>query len=145
MIGITITGQSGVTDRLGQIVPASEKAIKEFAERIFDLARDKADDHTKTGALIRSLGRGPRKINGGYEIGHDLQVASHAVFVHWGSKPHKITPKTKKVLRWPAGGVFAFAKEVQHPGYKGDPWLINAADQALREFDDIVRRNMRNI
>jgi hypothetical protein len=143
MISLKISGIDGVQQSLARLVPQSERAILELAEKIHDFAREGADTHTKTGALKRSLGHGPKKIAGGWEIGHDKQVAPYAAFVHWGTRPHVIKPKNKKALRWAAGGAFAFAKKVNHPGYKGDPWLTRAADRALREFDGIVKRNMK--
>jgi len=105
-----------------------------------ELARQGADKHFKTGALVESLGHGPKQIPGGWEIGHNRQRAPHAAFVHWGTRPHVIKPSKRKALRWVAGNGFAFAKTVNHPGYKGDPYLTNAAVQAVREFDSIVRR-----
>lgn len=145
MLSISVSGIDGVEQQLGRIVPTSEEAILKLAERIHELARDGADRHTKKGALIRSIGHGPKRIPGGWEIGHDRQVAPHAVFVHWGTRPHTIRPNKKKALRFPAGAKFAFARFVHHPGYKGDPWLKNAADQALREFDGIVQRTFKGL
>lgn len=143
MISIRIDGVESIGQSLGRLLPQSEKAVLQLAERIHELARDGADKHTKTGALIDSLGHGPKRLPDGWEIGHDLQRAPHAIFVHWGTKPHIIKPKNKKALRWVSGNGFVFARIVRHPGYKGDPWLIRAADNAVREFDSIVQRNVK--
>lgn len=143
MITVSITGIDGVQQALGRVVPTSERAVLMLAERVHELAVAGAEKHRKTGALVDAFGHGPKKIAGGWEIGADRQRAPHALFVHWGTKPHVIRPKNKKVLRWPAGGAFAFAKEVHHPGYKGDPFLINAANQALREFPRMVEQSMK--
>lgn len=145
MLSISVSGVEVVEKHLANIVTASEKATLKLAERIHELARAGADRHTKTGALIDSLGHGPKRIPGGWEIGHNLQRAPHALFVHWGTPPHTIRPKNKKALRWAAGGKFAFARFVNHPGYNGDPWLVKAADQALREFDGIVQRSFKEL
>jgi hypothetical protein len=143
MIEISVTGVDAVRQSLARLVPQSERSVLELAERIYDLARAQADKHTKTGALIDSLGHGPKRITGGWEIGHDRQRAPHAAFVHWGTRPHVIRPKTKKVLRWAHGNGFVFARFVNHPGYKGDPWLIHAAEQAIREFSQMIERNVK--
>lgn len=143
MIRISISGVDGAQQELARIIPASQRAILQLAERIHELARAGADRHTKTGALIDSLGHGPKRIPGGWEIGHNLQRAPHALFVHWGTPPHTIRPKKRKMLRFPVGSGFAFAGSVNHPGYKGDPWLTKAADHALREFDSIVQRTFK--
>lgn len=133
MIRITLTGQDGIEKRLARIVPQSEAAVLRLAERIHELAFQGADRHTQKGAIIRSLGSGPRRIPGGFEIGHDSQKAPHAVFVHWGTKAHVIKPKNKKRLRFQVGGGHVFARWVNHPGYKGDPWLKHAFDRAIDE------------
>jgi hypothetical protein len=145
VINVTISGIDGVQATLARIVPASEHAVLVLAKRVHELAYEAADKHTKNGALIRSLGHGPKKIPGGWEIEHDGQVAPHAVFVHWGTRAHKIMPNKRKALRFAAGGRFIFAKWVNHPGNKADPWLVRAADTALREFDGIVQNELRNL
>jgi hypothetical protein len=137
---VSISGVDGVSQELGRLVPKSERAVLLLAERVHELARRGADAHFKTGALVESLGHGPKKIPGGWEIGHNRQRAPHAAFVHWGTRAHVIKPKQRKALRWVAGNGFAFAKKVNHPGYKGDPYLTRAAETALREFDSLVQR-----
>ena len=102
----------------------------------FDAALAGIDRHTKTGALRRSLYN--RLIPGGREVGNDPSIAAHARFVHWGTRPHVIIPKNKRALRWVSGNGFAFAGRVNHPGYRGDPYLINAADAAVRQYSAIV-------
>jgi len=143
MITVSIEGVEGVQQTLARIIPKSERAVLMLAERVHELAVAGAEKHRKTGALVDAFGHGPKKIAGGWEIGADRQRAPHAVFVHWGTKPHVIRPKNKKALRWAAGGSFIFAKFVNHPGYKGDPFLINAANQAIREFPQMVEQSMK--
>lgn len=144
MIEISILGAEELSRRL---VEAPEKiqrrVIREMSQIVYDSAQRGADAHTKTGALARSLFN--RAIPNGREIGHELQAAPHAVFVHWGTRPHEIRPRRRKVLRWPAGDAFAFARKVQHPGYKGDDWMVRAADEAVRQFDAIVRKAQQEV
>ena len=59
-----------------------------------------AGRHFKTGALFRSLYN--RSIPHGREVGHDPQAAPHALFVNFGTRAHRIYPKSKKALRWAA-------------------------------------------
>jgi hypothetical protein len=145
VISVSIQGKDGVTLTLAKLIPASREAVLDLAERVHELSYHGADKHTKKGALIRSLGGGPKAIKNGWIVGHDLDVAPHAAFVHWGTKAHVIRPKDKQALRWSIGGRFIFAKFVNHPGYKGDPWLVKATDDALRTFNGIVDQSMRNI
>ena len=143
MITVSITGIDGLEQTLGRIVPQSERAVLMLAERVHELAVIGAEKHRKSGALVDAFGHGPKKIQGGWEIGADRQRAPHAVFVHWGTRPHIIRPKNKKALRWAGGGGFIFARFVNHPGYKGDPFLVNAANQAMREFPRMVEQPLK--
>ena len=144
MIRVEVIGTGDLMQRIADFGDKqSGKVLKEVAQEVFNRALAGAEKHTKTNALVDSLGPGPRKIPGGYEISHDLQRAKHGLYVHWGTRPHVIKPKEKKVLRWPSGGSFAFAKAVNHPGYKGDPWLVHAVDYVRQNFDAIAARSTK--
>lgn len=107
-----------------------DKTLRKTVNHIQDKTEQGADKHTVTGALRNSVFT--RTVQDGYEAGIDTQAAPHAIFVHFPTKPHLIKPKTKKALRWPNGGAFAFAKVVNHPGYKGDPFFHDAIDSGMR-------------
>jgi hypothetical protein len=142
MIRVSIDGLEQVQRALDALPLKSQAAVDAFAQFIYDRARSGADKHTKTGALVRSLTLRPLG-KGGWEIGHDLRHAPHALFVHWGAKPHVIRPKKRKALRRPAGNGFVFARWANHPGYQGDPWLIHATRAGIRNFDAIARSAFR--
>lgn len=131
---------SGLSDATGTIqrMPAEfeHQTILAMSQRAYDVAQVGAGRHNRTGALFQSLYN--RSIQGGREVGHDLERAPEALFINLGTRPHEIRPKTKKALRWAAGGRFIFAGKVNHPGYRGDAYLIEAATQAVREFREIV-------
>ena len=131
-VTVKVSGTQAVRLQMQRLARAPFKALAQTAEDVEELAEAGAAKHNKTGALVRSLYL--RRIADGFEVGHDLQHAPHAVFVHWGTKPHVIRPKNRKTLRWPSGGAFSFARSARHPGYKGDPWLVRAAAQAPRLF-----------
>lgn len=114
-------------------------ALARTAENVEEFVEGEAGKHSKKGDLVASIYL--RRTGESYEIGHDIQRAPHAVFVHWGARPHKIEPKNKKALRWAGGGVFFFAKRINHPGNKADPWMVRAAAYAPREFD----RNLQQL
>lgn len=134
-----LAGTEAIRRKLEQIgSKLAKRALAETAEEIEENVGEWAGRHTKpggTGALFRSIVARPLGDGSQWEIGHDLQAAPHALFVHWGTKPHKIKPKKKKMLRFPVGGKFAFAREVNHPGYKGDPWLADQAAEAPKIFE----------
>ena len=134
-----LAGTEAIRRKLEQIGDRlAKRALAETAEELEENVGEWAGRHTKpggTGALFRSIVARPLGDGSQWEIGHDLQVAPHALFVHWGTRPHKIKPKNKKMLRFPVGGKFAFAREVNHPGYHGDPWLAEQAAEAPKIFE----------
>lgn len=127
-------GLGEVRRQLVALAAGPRLALAQTAEDVEDFAAAAAAKHTRTGAMVRALYLRPFGADG-WEVGHDPNVAKHTMYVHWGSKAHKIKPKRKRVLRWPAGGKFAFAQGVNHPGYKGDPWMVRAAAQAPMIFE----------
>lgn len=66
----------------------------------------------------------------------------YAPFVSLGTAPHQILPKTASVLAFPGNTLSGtvFAKSVQHPGTKPNPYAENAAadarDQVGSVFED---------
>lgn len=139
---VKFEGLSEVTGTLQRLPEHLERTtILRMSQVAYDEALRGADRHNKTGALRQSLFN--RAIPTGREVGHDGQRAPHAVFVQLGTKPHEIRPKTKKALRWSAGGKFFFAGKVNHPGYRGDAYLINAATLAVREFSSILDQALK--
>lgn len=142
-MNINVTGTDKVRAMLDKIGPAlSNKALAETAVKVEDYIRAEAGTHQKTGALNSSIFK--QRTANGWDIGHDLRRAPHAVFVMFGTKPHLIKPKTKKTLRWASGGKFHFAKVVHHPGTKPDDWLKRAAAMAPQIFERAVTAHFNN-
>lgn len=167
-LDVKLTGAEAVRRQLLRLgAQSTQKALDKTVVDVEAYVMREAGQHTRTGALFASVDK--RRIPGGWEVFHDLQRAPHAVFVHWGTKPHVIRPKAggaykaykdadgktrrkgipaggraRVALRWPSGGQFAFAKEVHHPGYKGDPWMVRAAQLApalfARHVQDQINR-----
>lgn len=129
----SLTGDKAVRAELLRIGSLPAQALNVTAVKVEDFIRAEAGKHSKRGALVASIYK--TRTSGGWELGHDLQRAPQALWVHWGTKPHVIRPKNKKALRWAAGGKFAFAGKVNHPGNKADPWLVRAAAQAPLIFE----------
>lgn len=142
MIEVNVTGTEAVRAKLQQVGAAlTKQALAETVVEVEEYIRQQASVHHKTGALVRSIFKA--KSQDGWIVGHDLQHAPHALFVHWGTKPHVIRPKNKKVLRWAAGGKFFFAKKVNHPGNAPDKWLERAAALAPQVFAKHVEAKLR--
>ena len=57
------------------------------------------------------------------DSGKTAEVGSNSIiskFIEFGTRPHKIRIKNKKVL---SDGIDIFGTEVNHPGYRGNPAL----------------------
>ena len=70
------------------------------------------------------------------------ELVPYAKFVYEGTDPHVIEVKNAQVL---TNGENFFGKKVLHPGYKGDPFILNNwlkyADKLTREFlDDFIKQ-----
>ena len=121
-ITVNVSGTEAVRAKLAQLGDVlGRQALAATAVEVEEYVAQQAGVHNKTGALVRSVFKA--KTADGWLIGHDLQHAPHALFVHWGTRPHVIRPKNKKALRWASGGKFFFAKQVNHPGNAPDKWL----------------------
>ena len=92
----------------------------------------------QTGYLARSIG--PGSLTRSVAIVH--ASAGYAAFVELGTRPHVITPRRAKVLAWGtnnrlsgrprSGSGMVFARRVNHPGTKPQPFLVPGAIAALR-------------
>lgn len=108
----------------------------------FDSAQRGAGRHFNTGALFQSLYN--RASGTGRAVGHDPVRAPHAAFVVFGTRPHRIVPKKRKALRWVGPRGFVFAKGVNHPGYAGDDYMIEARDDALAQLPALSAKALRD-
>lgn len=140
-VQIAIDGIAAVRARLAGLASIPRGALDATAvevERVIERDAGSHRKYSRTGFLVRSIFK--RRFVGGWQIGHDEQLAPYARFVIKGARPHVIRPKVKRALRWPVPGGFRFAKRVRHPGYKGDDYIRRAAAQAPRIFEQHLRR-----
>lgn len=135
---------NAINDKLNQLNDFfKKKAIAKLADMVYDKADDLADEHTQTGEMLKSLYM-RKNSSFSYEIGFDDKKAPYAKFVHFGSKPHEIKIRNRKFLRWSDGDDFIFAKKVNHPGYKGDPFLYEALKSQINPFIAWLDRQIAN-
>jgi len=143
---IKIKGLEDVLDDLNSLEKVGKKLIRRITQDIYEETLENVKPHTKTGRLENNIYHKVKGLKG--EVGVENngmlvdwrgRYVNYAIFVHFGSKPHKILPKNKKALRWTSGSVFQFAKSVNHPGYKGDEFLYNAARDTIKNIDKIFK------
>jgi len=80
------------------------------------------------GAIRPQRGRHNKELEG-----RVIAVPKHALYVHQGTNPHTIVPKTAPRLTFfwhKKGRVVAFHK-VRHPGQQAQPFLSDALEEAM--------------
>jgi hypothetical protein len=104
---------------------AGERLLTRKAEQVADLARQYAAGH---GSIPEGIIVGPYRDKSIKVISTNV----HSILVHNGSRRHPIRPRRAGGwLRFEVGGRVVFAREVNHPGYRGDPFLTRALRDAL--------------
>jgi hypothetical protein len=136
---MTITGIPQLRSRFEAITP-NPQMMRDLA--LHAVAEQKKLVPRKTGNLGRSIGIG--RVTATYA--ETVASAEYAAFVELGTRPHVIVPRTKKVLRWPAtgsatlsgrvasGGQAIFARKVNHPGTKAQPFMVPGARKAVENI-----------
>ncbi len=143
---------SGIEQTIANIDRYSKEITSEMlvdvTEDVYKNAKHNIAKHSKTGKMESNLSMRVQKSKGtaqvyiadsGMMVKWRGKPINYALFVHFGSKPHTIEPKNKKSLRFGSLGEFVFAKKVHHPGYKGDPFMVNSARKTMRRLDKIFK------
>jgi len=66
--------------------------------------------------------------------GITIWMADYGMFVEFGTPPHVIKPKSKQALKFKSGNKVVFAKKVQHPGSRPNPFIRNTIQNKLRNI-----------
>lgn len=113
------------------------QAVLSSTEEVAEYARTHHGFTSRTGNLERAITSIHSRdgLKGWVTI--DRTQAPYGTYVHQGYKAFTIVPRHKKALRWVDGSDFAFAKRVQHPAFKGDPFLFNALDESEQKITKI--------
>ena len=59
--------------------------------------------------------------------------ANYAAAVELGTRPHVIRPRRRKALRFKGATGIVFAKRVNHPGTRPQPFMVPGAVKAVEE------------
>jgi hypothetical protein len=133
--------------RLEAIKP-SPQLMKSLA--IVAIAEQKRLVPRKTGNLGRSIGIGRVTAT----LAETVATANYAAAVELGTKAHVIVPRRRKALRFApggsgtlsgrprSGGPVVFARKVDHPGTRAQPFMVPGAQKAIEQFgaEAIVKR-----
>lgn len=116
--------QSRLQRLLSAVGGPGERLLLRKAERVADLARLYAAGH---GSIPDGIVVGP-------VVDKSVKVLStnvHTLLVHNGSRRHPIRPRRAGGwLRFEVGGRVVYARQVNHPGYRGDPFMTRALRDA---------------
>lgn len=107
--------------------PALKRALVRGSQRVVSTAKRNLRDNNsvRTGLLRRSITKEVKveALEVSARVGTNVEYSS---YVETGTKAHKIAPRNKSVLKFKIGGVWVFAKQVNHPGSKAKPYLVPA-------------------
>jgi len=112
-------------DRQGDI----RQYMDRQAKQVVQLAKRKVGK--KTRALERSIDY--QMIPGTNGVSYEVTASNHIAFMHHeGTRPHIITPHTRRAMRFRDGGRVVYARIVAHPGTRGNPFLRDALREVVR-------------
>ena len=105
----------------------------------------KTNNSYKTGRLSTSIQKGIKldKVRLNAQVGSPL---NYAAYVEFGTPPHIIEVKRKKVLARYTGtsggkeGFQIFGKRVNHPGSRAKPYLFPAVESERRKFNKRIEK-----
>lgn len=108
------------------------EAIDDLGPLMRDLALTAVSEQkrlapVKTGNLRRSINLGRVTARSAETIAR----ADYAAYVEYGTRAHEIRPRNRKVLAWKKGGRTIFARRVQHPGTRAQPFMVPGAERAV--------------
>lgn len=76
----------------------------------------------ETGALRRGITIGNPRVEGSRAVVTARAAAPQSEWTDKGTTPHRIVPRSARVLRFTTGGTVVFARSVNHPGNRGTHW-----------------------
>jgi hypothetical protein len=81
------------------------------------------------GGIVPSFGRHGKELEG-----RVVALPKHALFLHEGTRPHVIVPRTSGMLKfhWRKIGKVVHAKKVMHPGTAANDFLVRGLKKAVR-------------
>jgi hypothetical protein len=107
------------------VMPKIDRFVTAFTRSATATAKDIAPrrtGHLRGQIRAQSTRRvGPWTISSGID-----SLADYSAPVHQGARPHIIRPRQARALRFEIDGRVIFARRVNHPGQRAQPYLRNA-------------------
>jgi hypothetical protein len=119
------------------VLPQLERFTRVFVDRVAAEARRLAP--VRTGALRGSINADSVHVTGPWSVTGGVSVrVGYAAPVHEGARPHVIRPRHGSFLRFEIGNRVVFARRVNHPGNRPNPFLRDAAHAVANADPRIV-------
>lgn len=125
-----------------RVAPIMKRLLRSVGRRGVTLLRNFAPH--RSGKLAKSIHYSVTGPSNKLRVNFFDRV-SYGGFVITGTKPHMIKAKGDGVLRFTVGGQTVFARSVQHPGTRANPYPDRAARPFRRDAREIINTGMREI
>lgn len=150
-VSFTVTGQKQLAARLDAIGKFPADMLRETGLR--GVAEAKRIVPRRTGNLGRTIRISSLTANHVEVAAGGTRNVGYAAAVEFGTKPHVILPRRRKALAWGGGRTLAgrlragavatnFARRVNHPGTRAQPFLIPGLEKAIKfvGLDGVIER-----
>lgn len=137
-----ITDMKGRMSKSRQVImSAVKKELTAYGRLLVDEAKSEAP--VKTGTLRNSIRfavrqQGTRSMSLEVTAGNRSRPPVVVKTILFGSKPHVITPRRAKALKFTMGGRTVFARRVKHPGTNPNNFMERALSNTTQERHDMV-------
>jgi len=111
---------------------AASNSLANSTESLASYATKNARFKNPTGATVNATQAVTKGLRSSIFV--DKKDIPYIEPLYEGSKPHIIRPKDTGALSFVIGSTRIFAKEVRHPGYKGNPFIQRAWDKNKEVF-----------
>jgi len=140
-VSVQITGKRGLSDF------SMPRAILVWENEVAPVAmaeiRRRAPVGTDPGAgrLRDSISIQRSKGKAGISV-RFVSSAPYAKYVEDGTVPHRIEPRQARALHWTTNGGDVFARYVNHPGTKANPFVKEAVDSMMPYMRQRLRKSV---
>jgi len=151
-MSVSLFGDKDIKNALKHIdANLHTEIIRDATIDAFENVKKRAEKHYDTGNMENNISFKVHSYFGevyiednGMLVDFKGKKINYATFVLYGTRPHLITPKDKKALRFSSVKDFVFAKVVKHPGYKGDNFLYDGVQDTFKKLNKIINKVVEN-
>jgi HK97 gp10 family phage protein len=121
-------------------IKAPQEMVKDIQEAVRDAGTVIYAQEVKEAPSATSNLRGSIQMDLHPMSAEIYPTAKYAPYVNFGTKPHVIEPKNGKVLAFKSGGKLIFARKVNHPGTKANPFMERTVEKVTERVGQIFQK-----